>query len=843
MNLYRRRLRAQGPQELLAGTGIAIAVALVFATLVANASIAGSANSVLRQIVGPATLQLRARGPEGVDQRLVHRVEHLPSVKQAAPVLEQSAMLRGAQGRRLTTLLVGGNVSLTTLDGLAHTLPASTLEAGSVALTREAAEHLDLSTSSARAAGTHLVAYVRGHAVPLKVANVLGPEAIGSISQSILAVMPLEELQRIAELPHRVSRILVEAAPGQEAQARRELGVLAQNRITVAASDQDLKLLHQVLRPSDQASALFAVIATLLGFLFAFNAMLLTAPSRRRTIADYRLAGARRSVIIEIVIFQAVCLGVAASLVGGALGYLLVRTTFHQRPGYLAEAFTLGGGIVIDWAPIVFAVAGGILATCLASAVPLLDLRRGRALDAIYFDGGEPGDWVGSRVVRRLALGSAILLATAWVLFVLSPSLAVPAAALLGAASVLAVPAVFGAVLRFAGAIVTRYQRLTYLSVALRSLRTATLRSLALVATGVIALFGAVALGGARNELLRGLSRGAEANAADGNVWVLNPGLIPETTGFSLEPTRARLASVPGVARIAALRNSFTDIGSRRVLILARPAGAGRQVLTSQLIRGSRSIGLRRLATGGWIAMSQQLANELHATLGGRVILPTPTGPAALRVAAITTNLGWPGGAIIMNLGDFDRLWATQSPSALAITLVPGTNVARERRAIQSALGPSSGLEAITGGTWKERFSMNAQEGLNQLAQITRALLVAAILGLAAALTSTIWHRRASLSALRLSGARPARLRRVLLDEALLLLGVGCVIGLVAGLAGQFVIDAYLKQATGFPVATFAIGWYPVATLGLALAIVLAIAAIPGWSASRVSPALALAAE
>ena len=68
--LYRRRLRVHGVQELLAGLGVAIAVALVFATIVVSGSIAGSAAEVVHAVTGPATLQLRARGADGFDERL-----------------------------------------------------------------------------------------------------------------------------------------------------------------------------------------------------------------------------------------------------------------------------------------------------------------------------------------------------------------------------------------------------------------------------------------------------------------------------------------------------------------------------------------------------------------------------------------------------------------------------------------------------------------------------------------------------------------------------------------------------------------------------------------------------
>ena len=59
--LYRRRLRVHGVQELLAGLGVAIAVALAFAAMIANGSVAGSAEEVVHAVIGPAQLQLRAR--------------------------------------------------------------------------------------------------------------------------------------------------------------------------------------------------------------------------------------------------------------------------------------------------------------------------------------------------------------------------------------------------------------------------------------------------------------------------------------------------------------------------------------------------------------------------------------------------------------------------------------------------------------------------------------------------------------------------------------------------------------------------------------------------------------
>jgi hypothetical protein len=80
----------------------------------------------------------------------------------------------------------------------------------------------------------------------------------------------------------------------------------------------------------------------------------------------------------------------------------------------------------------------------------------------------------------------------------------------------------------------------------------------------------------------------------------------------------------------------------------------------------------------------------------------------------------------------------------------------------------------------------------------------------------------------------------VLFTEAVLMLGAGCVTGVLAGIYGQVVIDGYLKQVTGFPVASIAASWRPLEILALVIGGVVAIVTVPVVLASRVSPALAL---
>ncbi len=835
--IYRRRLRAHGVAELLAGAGIAVAVALVLAATVAEGSIAGSTRQVVHAVVGQASLQLRTQNGEGFDEAMLARVEAIPGVKQAAPLLEQPATLLAASGRRVTVDLAGTDVSLAVLDGLAHTLPLNALSPGGIGLSRASANALGLSSSSSRAP---LTLDLRGRSSALRVSAVLGPEAAGAVSGALVAVMPLARLQRIAGLPRRITRILVQTAPGREAAVRRGLERLAAGRLTVASAEQDVTLLDQALRPSDLASQLFAAIGALLGFLLAFNAMLLTVPERRQAIADLRVAGTRRSAIIQIVLFQALCLGVAASAVGLALGYALSVWVFHQPTGYLAEAFTLSSATVVGAGPLLLAGLGGVAATCLASGVPLLDLRRGRPRDAVFREGGVPGDALGAHAQRALFIAALLVVAAATLLFALAPSAAILAGAMLALATVLAVPLAFAAALAGGRWVARRRQRLTALPVALASLQATTLRSLALAATGAVALFGSVALGGARGDLLRGIRSFAASYVADADIWVSNPGDNQAVEQFSPDAHAGAIARVPGVARVRSFQGAFMQISGRRVWVIARPPGGSREVLKTQILAGGLRQASARLAQGGWVAVSAQIAAEHHTGLGGSLTLQTPTGAHRFRIAATTTNLAWPPGVLFIGTGDFSRYWATTAPSALGVQLAPGASAPVVRGAIERALGPDGGLEVSLASARAARIDSLASEGLGQLGEISTLLLLAAVAAMAAALASSIWQRRPTLAGLRLLGVKPGRLRRILLLEATLMLGGGCLMGAAAGVYGQLVLDGYLKRVTGFPLAHLATGARPFEIFAFVLALALAIAATPGWFASRVPPALAL---
>lgn len=837
---YRKRLRVHAMQELLAGLGIAAGVALVFAVQVANESITASSREVLHSITGTATLQLSARDTRGFGDTTLARVRALPGVEEAAPLLEQRATLDFGR-RRVAVELVGADASLASLNSAT----TRNLLLGGLAITRGVllpsavgdALHLPGDATSPR-----VTVAIRGRDAQVRVIGVLKSGAVGPVAGAMLAAMALPQAQELSGLPRRISQILVVPRHGREAAVTAGLERIAAGRLKVSAVDDENRILNQATGPIDQATGLFAGISALVGLLFTFNAMLLTVPERRRFISDLRIMGYRPLRLAQILAFQAVVLGAIASAAGLAVGYVLSRAIAHDPPSYLAFAFPVGIQPIVALRTVVLAFLGGIAATSLAAAQPLFDLRRGRAVNAVFKEQGEPGQGIDAGMRRILALAAAALVAAATLLLLVAPSLAVLGVGAVAVATVLAIPLMLAAVLRLSDVPARRW-RLNALVVATRALRATSIRSLALAATGAVAVFGTISIEGAHRNLVSGLDRNFGDYLATADLWVTGGGDENSLTtqSFALGTSLRRARSVPGVARVAPYYGSLLDIGDRRVWIVARPTGDRTIVPVSQLKQGDPALVNARLRQGGWVAASAAIAQNQHAAIGGPIVLPTPTGRRTFRLAGTLTNLGWGPGAVVMTAPDYRRAWHTRAPSALEIGLAPNSDPATVRRALQRALDPSGlALRVQTTAQRGAQFRALARQGLQRLSQISALLLIAAVLAMAAAMGAGTWQRRAGFAQFRIMGWRPNKLWRALLFETGLILGTGCATGAVTGLYGHLLASRWMQVSTGYPAPFSITPWQTVATAVLVAAAAIAVTAVPGYFVSRVPVRLGL---
>jgi putative ABC transport system permease protein len=844
-HFYRQRLRTHPVQELLAGAGIAIGVALVFAVVVANTSISTSASQIVHGIAGNATLQLDARDEHGFSAGLVSVVRTLPSVTHAVGVLEERAMLTGPRGRG-SVMLVGADASLAELGGpvtrdfiSGHGL---TLGNGLI-LPQLMARGLGVGSLPAGQSASHqrfVILRLRGRAQRVSVAAVFGSDVIGPLAGAMVVIGPLSYVQRLAALPGRVTRILVEPRPGQEGTARRELEAVAGGRITVASVESESRILAQASAPSDQSTGLFAAISAIVGLLLAFNAMLLTVPERRRSIAELRTHGYTPRQIVTMVVFDAVLLGIVASIVGVAVGVLLTRTVLDGVPTYLSFAFPLGVSHAVSASAVALSFAGGVAATFLAAAQPLLDLLPSRAADAVYREDGEPGQALGAGVRRAMGIAAVALLTATTVLVALVPSATVVGIAALALSTLLALPAVVALVVALAGRVARRRPRLNMLAVAVMALRATRLRAIVLAATGAVAVFGSVAIDGAHLDLVRGLHKNFTEYLGTADLWVTTGGDDLTTESFRPADAVARVRAVPGVAAVRPYFGSLLDIGERRVWAIARSSHDRRMIPVDQIKVGDATRATLALRHGGAAAVSEEIAAAQHTSVGGLLTLPTPTGSHRFRLVATLTNLGWGPGAVILNAADYRHAWRTNDPTALEVDLKPGVYPLAARAAVQAALGTRLALHVQTAADRTRQYDGLARDGLQRLTDISILLLVAAAIALAAATGAAIWQRRSSFADYRIQGFAPRQLWSALLIESGIVLVTGCAAGAVMGLYGHLLLGRWLELTTGFP-APFAPSLLAaLGTLSLVAAAALVTIAMPSYRAVQVPPGTGL---
>ncbi|HEX3391380.1 MAG TPA: FtsX-like permease family protein, partial [Solirubrobacteraceae bacterium] len=138
----------------------------------------------------------------------------------------------------------------------------------------------------------------------------------------------------------------------------------------------------------------------------------------------------------------------------------------------------------------------------------------------------------------------------------------------------------------------------------------------------------------------------------------------------------------------------------------------------------------------------------------------------------------------------------------------------------------------------EQAFRSTQSQGLSRLSEIAALVLIAAVLAMAAAMGAMVWQRRGRLAGMKVDGFDQGELWRALLCESAVLLGVGCSIGAVFGLYGQVVLTHALAGVAGFPVVFAANGVVAILVFAGVTAVAVAIAALPGYIATQVKPAL-----
>ncbi len=562
----------------------------------------------------------------------------------------------------------------------------------------------------------------------------------------------------------------------------------------------------------------FAGIAAVVGMITIANTFTILLAQRRRQIGLLRAVGAAGSQVRNRFLAEAIALGVVGAGLGVLLGIGLAA---------IGAAITgsLFWGLALPATDLALAFAAGLLITVAAAYVPVLRGTRVRPLEALQpelsSDERRRAGWVRGVICGLLVAGG---LAVA----VGSLTLDNPLLPAIAGSALLALGVLFGAplfvplLLRGLGALVSPLGVTSRLAAqnAVRNPRRAAATATALMlAVGLIVTLQ-VGTASVRATMLNEIDQRRPVDAAVA-TWGFE-GSLPADL-------RDQLARVPGVAAAVSL-----------------PVGTVDFTRGSEQYQGLPAIGfdpgMAAVAPGVPAALGDDqilVSSRSEAAKDGqRVTLSGPNGSVEL---TLTTSRLLSLGEVMVSQATLAKLGPV-TPDALVWLSIP------ERSQAISAVGQihdlaGDGQYSVTGGVIE---AAQIEEILNLLLLITTALLAVAVLialvGVSNTLGLSVIERTRESALLRALGLQTRSLRLMLLIEALLLAGVGVLVGIGAGVffgwLGSTALTAMMdgadpRLAVDLPLT---LGMVVVAVVAAALASVL-----PGRRAAQASPVEALA--
>ncbi len=826
-----RSLAARRGRTVLSIIGIALGIAVLYASLATDAGISASIDRTVRDLVGRADLRVDSFGPVGLSAQSLAAIEAAPGVSRTAPALQRRTYLVPAIG---SADAVPAPVTLLGIDPVKETAVRDLVLDGGVGLAGtdgfQALLTRTLATASETAVGgTITIPDAEGAPIDLTVVGIVSGDGpiIGSAGRTV--ILPLGTMQRILadDTVTRVDIVAGEGATPSEVAAAIDVALTSQTYV-ISSPVQIAASLRGSTADFRSTTALIAAVALFVGAFLIFNTLSMTVSERVRELGLLRAAGATRRQLVGFVAVQAFVLGLLGALLGLVAGFVLAELmaidlrTIASIPyervdpaiGPILTVVAIGLGVTI---------AAAIEPARRAGAIPPVEALRDRIdprtarrarlrwLIAVFVVVGIAGllAWpsdAGTDGLLRSALVYALLFAT-----VLSAPFA---SGVLGRIAGFPFRTVFRVEERLARAAIGRD----------RSRTTLTVGALAIGLAMVVAVGGV-----AHQSRLAASAWLTEVIPGDELVTSIRP--IPLD-----EPVIGDLAAIDGVARVSPF--TVFEVARNGVRMDAAAVVGGDLLADGRLnmVDGDRTAALQGLDRGGVAILPRSLAERTGLTVGSTLTLAVGEGRVIdLRVAGIAerTLPGQVGEAALVGWPDATSVFGVSGADVLAVRFAAGraaeTRPRLEAAARGAALEPNP-LETVAGAVDN---ALGRVFGLFDALALV-AVIVAA-LGIVNTLTVSVLERVRELGVLRAAGMTRGQVRRTIVVEA----GILGIVGSILGIATGLVAGAILVLLAGGGPLILDLPWTSIAVAAV-LGIGISMAA--AWYPARLASRLAIAA-
>ncbi len=788
-----RSLRARPLRSFLTVAGVALGVAVLFASLSAGAAMDAAVERAAADEMGRAAVRVEALEERGLGPDTRAIIAAAPGVGVAAPALERRTYLAAGLERGLADQLPAPVTVLgvdPTLEPQLHDMPL----AGGRLLDATDTRRALVAATLAEAEGLRL-----GDSLTLSGAVESGPQdftIVGIVSgdgyvpgaAGRLVIVPLTEAQALFDTGG-VTRVDLGLRPGVstgDVTAQLEGSIDTEPYLLSLASDTADSLRSGT---SDLRATLLLVAAVVLfaGAFLIFNTLSMTVSERTREVALLRAAGTTRPQVMTLMLLQALALGVAGSLAGVAAGVGAAALTLAWVGSTATLAF---GPPDLGPASVAVALAIGVLVTLAASLEPAWRASRITPIEALRR--GPAGAAAGVARLRWLALVFAALAVAALAIWPrgaggsgdIAPTTAIgsgPWGPLvvygLLLALVLAVPRVLGPLLRLVGIPFALFR--TQVRLARSSLARDTSRTALTAGALMIGLAMMVALGMAAQNVRR-IGQGWLAETIPGSELLTS--IRPVPIDSEIRDDIAALPGVESVSPIGLFGVPWEGVRQEAAAVVGSDfASDGRLIF----LEGDPAAAFAALDAGGSVIVPRSLRAEADIHVGDTLTFATGPEPTKLRVAGVVAH-SIPGDsqeAILIGWADATTSFGVAGADFYAVRYDPGLD--ESAHPAVHALARSYALEPSD----LERIRGTVGDALDRLFRLLDAMALIAVvvagLGMVNTLSMSVLERVREIGVLRAIGMSSRQVWGMVVVEAGLLgiasAVVGAVVGLVVG--------------------------------------------------------------
>ncbi|MEU7138179.1 FtsX-like permease family protein [Nocardia sp. NPDC046473] len=751
-----------------------VSAGLLVAVLSISGSVTGSVDRLTHSLGGRAALEVTGVTDAGFDQQLLPRITTTPGVGKAVPMVR--AQIGSGADR---ALLIGADQNIGAL-GSELTGP----------MTAQLGKLLTVPNGV-------LVGAAMGHAEGeqftlgsgnVTVAGILDKETSKQLNGGHLVAAPLGLAQKVTGRVGRLDSIQIIPAPGTQVDAlRAELTKVVDGRAVVA--EPSLRTAQaggavQLVRYSTMMASAAALIVS--AFLI-YNAMSMAIAQRRPVLSLLRAIGGKRGPMVRDLLAEAALLGVLGGGVGAVLGIFLGRMAIGQLPAAIVSSVEARTEYLVPGYAVPVAIGACVVASVTAAGLAARQVYKVEPIEALVPVGVGRSDTT-SPLLRWAAvlagLGLAVLAVVIAELDLGRYSLGSISTAFMAAITLCF--AATGPLVRAAAATARMFGAPGALGAT--TLERAPRRVWATAMTVLIGVAATVGMGGASSNMIDSATATFE-DLAKSDLYISPASMAEFPTGPLLPAGLAdRIAAVPGIAQVSPAQMAFATLGTGRVMLEGFPPNA-RETQMGMLTDAV----FAQLSAGRGVAISRDVAKSLGVGVGAELTLPTPTGERTVTVLQVIPYFSAVSGVVIMDL-DLLRQWY-ERPGETVVTadIAPGADRAAVQAAVRQVVAPE--IHVDTGADAVAAVAASIRQGSAMSNAILWIVVLVATVALLNTLMLSVLERRRELGVLRAMGTNRKFLMRSVLAEAAGIGLVGAALGLVVGIAVQYLATVAIAHA------------------------------------------------